>query len=78
MFLLTGIYWIVWTPYAVVSFVQVFGDPDSVPLWMAELPAAVAKSQVVWNPIIYVGTNKKFMVAFYQVLVCSLVSHGRT
>ncbi|XP_052259577.1 visual pigment-like receptor peropsin [Dreissena polymorpha] len=73
-----GIYWIVWTPYAVVSFVQVFGDPDSVPLWMAELPAAVAKSQVVWNPIIYVGTNKKFMVAFYQVLVCSLVSHGRT
>ncbi|KAH3741295.1 hypothetical protein DPMN_048017 [Dreissena polymorpha] len=69
--IMCGIYWIVWTPYAVVSFVQVFGDPDSVPLWMAELPAAVAKSQVVWNPIIYVGTNKKFMVAFYQSLPCS-------
>ncbi|KAH3751617.1 hypothetical protein DPMN_186185 [Dreissena polymorpha] len=67
MFLLTGVYWIVWTPYAVVSFIQAFGDPDSVPLWMAELPATAAKSQVVWNPIIYVGTNKKFRMAFYQV-----------
>ncbi|XP_052266987.1 uncharacterized protein LOC127868886 isoform X3 [Dreissena polymorpha] len=32
---------------------------------------AAAKSQVVWNPIIYVGTNKKFRMAFYQSLPCT-------
>ncbi|KAH3734963.1 hypothetical protein DPMN_041423 [Dreissena polymorpha] len=78
MFLLTGVNWIVWTPYAVVSFIQAFGDPDSVPLWIAEFTATAAKSQVVWNPIIYNGTNKKFRMAFYQVLVSTLVSHGIT
>ncbi|XP_052268682.1 visual pigment-like receptor peropsin [Dreissena polymorpha] len=69
--IMCGVYWIAWTPYAVVSFIQAFGDPDSVPLWMAEVPATAAKSQVVWNPIIYVGTNKKFRMAFYQSLPCT-------
>ncbi|XP_052268322.1 melanopsin-like [Dreissena polymorpha] len=68
--LMCAVYWIVWTPYAIVSFIQTFGDADSVPIWLAELPAAAAKSQVVWNPLIYVATNKQFRRAFFQSIPC--------
>lgn len=30
-----------------------------------------AKSEVVWNPIIYVATNKQFRQAFYKNLPCT-------
>ncbi|WAQ96346.1 OPSX-like protein, partial [Mya arenaria] len=71
--LFTAVYWAVWTPYTVVSLIQAFGDPDSIPLFFTELPAAAAKSQIVWNPIIYVGTNKQFRKAFYAALPCESI-----
>ncbi|XP_053393178.1 visual pigment-like receptor peropsin [Mercenaria mercenaria] len=69
-FLMCGVYWVCWSPYAVMSFWQSFGDPDTIPLVLTEIPAAAAKSQVVWNPIIYVATNKQFRKAFYASLPC--------
>ncbi|XP_052777219.1 visual pigment-like receptor peropsin [Mya arenaria] len=71
--IMCAVYWAVWTPYTVVSLIQAFGDPDSIPLFFTELPAAAAKSQIVWNPIIYVGTNKQFRKAFYAALPCESI-----
>ncbi|KAL4241079.1 D(1B) dopamine receptor [Mactra antiquata] len=69
-FIMCGVYWLCWTPYSVVSFMQTFGDPHAIPHIMALLPAAAAKSEVVWNPLIYVATNKQFRQAFYATLPC--------
>lgn len=54
-----------------MSFWQTFGNPDTIPLALTEIPAAAAKSQVVWNPIIYVATNKQFRKGFYASLPCA-------
>ncbi|XP_045211420.2 pineal opsin-like [Mercenaria mercenaria] len=59
-----------WFPYAVVSFWQTFVNP-SIPIWLAAIPAAAAKSEVIFNPIIYVATNKQFRHAFYKNLPCT-------
>ncbi|XP_045211419.2 visual pigment-like receptor peropsin [Mercenaria mercenaria] len=64
-------FWACWFPYALVSFWQTFGNPESVPIWLAEIPAAAAKSEVIFNPVIYVATNKQFRQAFYKNLPCS-------
>ena len=49
-----------WGPYSVVSLISAFGDESSVPPLAGTAPALFAKSQVVWNPLIYVLTNKNF------------------
>ncbi|CAH1776414.1 unnamed protein product [Owenia fusiformis] len=65
-----GAYLVSWTPYAIVSLWAAIGDPDSIPVLAALLPAVLAKSATVWNPIIYVGMNKKFRQALGNVLPC--------
>ncbi|KAG1963591.1 opsin-5 [Pimephales promelas] len=44
---------IAWIPYAVVSVVSAFGDPDSVPISISVVPTLLAKSSAMYNPIIY-------------------------
>ncbi|XP_051816633.1 opsin-5 isoform X2 [Acanthochromis polyacanthus] len=44
---------IAWIPYAVVSVVSAFGDPDSVPIPVSVIPTLLAKSAAMYNPIIY-------------------------
>ncbi|KAK9531133.1 hypothetical protein VZT92_010577 [Zoarces viviparus] len=44
---------IAWIPYAVVSVVSAFGDPDSVPIPVSVIPTLLAKSSAMYNPIIY-------------------------
>ncbi|CAL8312443.1 unnamed protein product [Lota lota] len=44
---------IAWIPYAVVSVVSAFGQPDSVPIALSVIPTLLAKSSAVYNPIIY-------------------------
>ncbi|XP_028296159.1 opsin-5 [Gouania willdenowi] len=44
---------IAWIPYAVVSVVSAFGDPDSVPICVSVVPTLLAKSSAMYNPIIY-------------------------
>ncbi|XP_048063241.1 opsin-5 isoform X2 [Megalobrama amblycephala] len=44
---------IAWIPYAVVSVVSAFGDPDSVPIPVSVVPTLLAKSSAMYNPIIY-------------------------
>ena len=51
---------IAWTPYSAVALISAFGDPKSITPLYATMPALFAKSQVVWNPLVYVVTNKNF------------------
>ncbi|XP_060948061.1 opsin-5 [Limanda limanda] len=44
---------IAWIPYAIVSVVSAFGDPDSVPIPVSVIPTLLAKSSAMYNPIIY-------------------------
>ncbi|KAI2652125.1 Opsin-5 [Labeo rohita] len=44
---------IAWIPYAVVSVVSAFGEPDSVPIPVSVVPTLLAKSSAMYNPIIY-------------------------
>ncbi|XP_067649047.1 rhodopsin-like [Haliotis asinina] len=59
-----------WLPYAVVSFISAFGDPTLISPLMATIPALVAKSAGLWNPLIYVATNKQFRYGFYAIIPC--------
>uniref|UniRef100_A0A3P9LXJ9 Opsin-5 n=1 Tax=Oryzias latipes TaxID=8090 RepID=A0A3P9LXJ9_ORYLA len=44
---------IAWIPYAVVSVVSAFGEPDSIPIPVSVIPTLLAKSSAMYNPIIY-------------------------
>ncbi|XP_040920627.1 opsin-5 [Toxotes jaculatrix] len=44
---------VAWIPYAVVSVVSAFGEPDSVPIPVSVIPTLLAKSSAMYNPIIY-------------------------
>ncbi|KAK3601894.1 hypothetical protein CHS0354_041831 [Potamilus streckersoni] len=59
-----------WTPYCIVCFVGIFGDIHVIPPALQTLPAICAKSASVWNPIVYVATNKQLRIGFYNILPC--------
>nr|QYF06572.1 ciliary opsin [Macrobiotus sp.] len=46
-----------WTPYAIVSLIVVFGGDYLITPSAAAAPAILAKSSIVYNPIIYLLTN---------------------
>ncbi|XP_069134498.1 visual pigment-like receptor peropsin [Argopecten irradians] len=62
-----------WTPYAIVSFWAAFGNSSDIPLLVAGLPPYIAKTACVWNPIIYICTNKQFRTAFFDILPCEIL-----
>lgn len=55
-----GAFLLCWTPYALVSMWSAFGNPGDISPLAGTIPALIAKSSVVWNPLIYVLTNKQF------------------
>ncbi|KAL3847554.1 hypothetical protein ACJMK2_018511 [Sinanodonta woodiana] len=60
-----------WTPYYIVCFVGIFGDIHVIPPALQTLPAICAKSASVWDPILYVATNKDLRTGFYNILPCN-------
>ncbi|XP_022317361.1 visual pigment-like receptor peropsin [Crassostrea virginica] len=59
-----------WTPYSIVSLWAIFGEAKDIPPYLMTVPAVIAKSACIWDPIIYVGTNRQFRMAFYNTLPC--------
>ncbi|XP_059165397.1 opsin-3-like [Physella acuta] len=57
-----------WTPYAVVSFTIAFGTRPQMSRLIETIPALVAKSSCIWNPIIYVAMNSHFRSGFFSLL----------
>lgn len=68
--IVSGVYIFCWTPYAFTAFYVAFGF-GSLPVIVATIPSFFAKSASVWNPIIYVFTNKQFRRAFYDLIPCT-------
>lgn len=64
------LFWVAWSPYAIICLWSVFGDPAEIPLWAATAPALFAKSSTFYNPVIYVATNKQFRKSFFSLLSC--------
>ncbi|CAH1792180.1 unnamed protein product [Owenia fusiformis] len=69
--IMMGAFILSWSPYAIVSLWAAIGDSTSIPPLATVLPAVLAKSAIVWNPIIYVVMNKKFRAAMVKLLPCS-------
>ncbi|XP_063447711.1 opsin-3-like [Mytilus trossulus] len=68
--LMIGVFMFAWTPYAVTAFWVAFGFGE-LPVIVSTSAAMFAKSASVWNPLIYVYTNKQFRKAFYEKIPCS-------
>ncbi|KAK2706874.1 hypothetical protein QYM36_014793, partial [Artemia franciscana] len=48
-----------WTPYAIVSLLEAFGDKSNLQLHpsFVTIPSLFAKSSVIFNPLVYAGLN---------------------
>ncbi|XP_076074684.1 visual pigment-like receptor peropsin isoform X2 [Mytilus galloprovincialis] len=68
--LMIGVFMFAWTPYAVAAFWVAFGFGE-LPVIVSTSASMFAKSASVWNPLIYVYTNKQFRKAFYEKIPCS-------
>ncbi|XP_067937044.1 visual pigment-like receptor peropsin [Watersipora subatra] len=53
------VYMMAWSPYAIVSFIGVFGNGNAIPMAARGLPAILAKFSFVVNPLLYVLSNKE-------------------
>ena len=51
---LVGVFLFCWGPYAVLSLAGILGLSAAVPAPLTVLPLMMAKSSVLWSPIIYV------------------------
>lgn len=70
LYIVSGVFVFCWTPYAFTAFYVAFGF-GSLPVIAATIPSFFAKTASVWNPIIYVFTNKQFRRAFYDLIPCT-------
>ncbi len=52
-----------WSPYAVVSLCGILGYQEIITPYVAAIPAVVAKTSPVWNPLLYGLTHTKFKAA---------------
>ncbi|XP_030810537.1 LOW QUALITY PROTEIN: pinopsin-like [Camarhynchus parvulus] len=60
-----------WLPYAAVALLATFGQPGLISPAASIVPAILAKSSTVYNPIIYVFLNKQFYRCFVELLRCN-------
>lgn len=74
----SGAFLLCWTPYAVVSLWSALGNPSDVSPVAGTVPSLIAKSSVVWNPLIYVLTNKQFRSRFSALFTCLVRSQTRS
>ena len=59
LLLLTVVYMMAWSPYAIVSMIGTFSDATAIPPAARGFPAVLAKFSFVVNPLLYVLTNKE-------------------
>ena len=49
---------------------SIIGKASDIPVYIITIPAMVAKSACIWDPIIYLWTNRMFRRAFYNTIPC--------
>lgn len=68
--MLSGSFIMAWLPYSILSLWTMFNGGESMSETFAILAPLLAKSAVVWNPMIYAAKNSEFRSA-----VISMMSH---
>uniref|UniRef100_A0A8C6SPL8 Teleost multiple tissue opsin 3b n=1 Tax=Neogobius melanostomus TaxID=47308 RepID=A0A8C6SPL8_9GOBI len=68
--MVTG-YLVCWLPYGVVALLISFGRPGALPPVASLVPALLAKTSTVLNPVIYVLLNKQFSRCFRHMFSLS-------
>lgn len=63
-----ALFFISWTPYAVVALLGVFGRKDLITPISSMIPALFCKTTACINPFIYIITHPKFRKEFKQLL----------
>jgi 7 transmembrane receptor (rhodopsin family) len=66
--IIVGLFFLAWTPYAVVALIGVFGDQSRLTPMVNALPSLFAKSSAVFNPIVYAFMNNKFRQAILSLI----------
>ncbi|XP_067671718.1 parapinopsin-like [Haliotis asinina] len=66
--IMVSVFLLSWLPYSVTSLTSASGFPHLISPLMGTIPAMIAKMSGLWNPIIYIATNKQFRSAFYKLL----------
>ena len=74
--LTTSLFLLAWTPYAIVSFVS-FVNPAAVTLLQATIPALIAKSSVIYFPLVYAAKHTEFQAECRKVICGRSGSEGR-
>ena len=75
-YLYTGAFFISWTPYSAVTLTVAFTNVSKVPMTASVLPALIAKTSIIWNPVIYVARHKLFRRAMVEHISCLRYSRG--
>lgn len=63
--LMISTFLLAWTPYATFALIEQFSSMEITPK-MEVIPAVLAKSSIVYNPIIYVTLNKQLLAALFN------------
>ena len=65
---ISGTFLFSWMPFAIVSFYTTIHGIDGIPHGLFMLPPIIAKSSIIWNPIIYVWRNTDFRKTLIQTM----------
>lgn len=67
---ITGAFFLSWTPYSIVTIIVIFGKLEDVPVSVIMIPTLMAKSSIIWNPLIYVIRHNDFRKACMRHVPC--------
>ncbi|XP_060566812.1 visual pigment-like receptor peropsin [Ruditapes philippinarum] len=68
--LMIGAFFLSWTPYSIVTIIVIFGKLEDVPVSVVMIPTLMAKSSIIWNPLIYVVRHNDFRKACLRHVPC--------
>ncbi|XP_041931494.1 teleost multiple tissue opsin 3a [Alosa sapidissima] len=71
VFTMVSCYLLCWMPYGLMALVATFGEIGLVTPVVSVVPAVLAKSSTVFNPVIYVLFNNQFYRCFLAFVRCS-------
>ena len=78
---LVGVFLFCWGPYAVLSLAGILGLSAAVPAPLTVLPLMMAKSSVLWSPIIYVTMHppvqRHLCAAYLPNILSDILVSGR-
>lgn len=66
----TGAFALAWSPYAMHCVVSMLGLTKGMSPFVATIPALIAKSSVIYHPLIYVCKNRPLKSVIFKTFLC--------